>query len=203
MIAQILPLDASHDSEGLTYFVPETLRTSIVAGQLVDIPFREEIMHGVVASVLEWPGEIPEEIRSIASIVFPTPVLSLAQIQTILETAKSSAIHIHKVVALFLTKPVLHRILKYGVHAPEFTLEHPPVSKPKLHFVRDGAKLAEYCAQFESKRTVFIVPSDWYVSRIQTVIAGENIGIFSNDLTETKRAQLWLDIRSGKYETLI
>ncbi len=142
-------------------------------GQLVEIPFREEITQGIVASLREYEGEIPDEVRAVVSIVFAIPVLSEAQVQTILEIAKLSVIHTHKVLALFLTKPVLHRMLKYGIPANENSVSSPRniPAKPVLHFLRESSELASYAASLRVNRTAYIVPSDWYVSRLKETLS--------------------------------
>ena len=206
MIAQIIPIDASYDSQALTYFVPESLR-SIEIGQLVEMPFRDEITYGVVSAVVDFSGVIPDEIRAIVQIVFLTPILNPAQIQTICEIAKESVLHLHKVLALFLPKPVLIRMLKYGIGtSAEVPMPEPSKilkQKPVLHFLKNPEMLASYSQSLDTGKTVYIVPSDWYLSRLQMLFPTNTTGVLPGGMTDTKRAQLWLDVRVMKYPTLI
>lgn len=63
----------------LTYEVPETLRGSIVAGQLVQVPFRNKAKIGLVISVdSEKPANAPEKLREVWDIVDIQPLLGNA-----------------------------------------------------------------------------------------------------------------------------
>ncbi len=111
-LVHVLPIDASQDARGYTYLAQSDILPFLRIGQLVQIPFRNDMTEGIVADIVSCV-DIPEGIKPIQAILCPTPVLNPAQIATILEYASRQAIHIHKVVALFLPSPVRNRVKKY------------------------------------------------------------------------------------------
>lgn len=82
---------------------------------MVEIPLRDNFMYGIVAHLFEISSDMEIlEIKEIKNIAIGTPILHSKQIQTLIQYAEKHAIHIHKVISLFLPTPVRKRILKYG-----------------------------------------------------------------------------------------
>ncbi len=63
-----------------TYLIPETLRSQITPGQLVEVPFRDETLQGVVIGLHDTP---PQDInvRPITTLLDPALALSEVQLQ--------------------------------------------------------------------------------------------------------------------------
>jgi primosomal protein N' len=63
-----------------SYAVPKHLRQQIALGQLVEVPFRNSMLQGVIVGLSDTP---PQDIdtRPIASVLDPTPALTRTQIE--------------------------------------------------------------------------------------------------------------------------
>jgi primosomal protein N' (replication factor Y) len=67
-------------AQTLTYAVPEPWQARVLPGQLVEVPFRETTLQGVIVALTDRP---PEGIapRPITAVLDPTPVVSAVQLQ--------------------------------------------------------------------------------------------------------------------------
>ncbi len=210
LLAQVLPFDASQDAQGYTYLVPEKLVPDIHAGQLVQIPLRENMVQGLVAHLNPISGDSDTtELKEIDSILQLVPLLQPEQIDTLLRYAEKHAIHIHKVAAFFLPAPIRNRIIKYGLDPFEtkilenVALDFP---LPELIFFPDfEIVLQEAGKLLETSGVVVISPSDIFTQRVLSNFSGniETLGIFDAGMTETAKSKSWIDTLRKKYDSVI
>jgi primosomal protein N' len=229
----VLPFDASQDSQGYTYLVPEHLASEIRIGQLVQVPLREHEVQGIVAGLSRIPGDADvSELKEVDAILQAMPLFQPEQVATMLRYAEKHAIHIHKVVALFLPAPIRNRILKYGLEPvgmvlPESEPSESPLPEPRspqdserdtdavpngrtnppeLCFFLDSERLVEAARKLlETPGVAIIVPSDIFTQKILAGFAGkpESVGIFDSGMTETAKSKSWIDTLRKKYDSVI
>lgn len=179
------------------------------------MPLRDNAVQGIVAGL----NRIPEnadvaELKSMDSISQAIPLVQPEQVATMLRYAEKYAIHIHKVVALFLPAPIRNRILKYGLEPfdeglsdwepPEPPPGEPPL--PELCFFRDPERVIEEARKLlETPGVAIIVPSDIFTEKILAGFSGnpESVGIFDSGMTDTAKAKSWIDTLRKKYDSVI
>lgn len=211
VLAQVLPFEASQDAHGYTYIVPQDLSAHIQMGQLVQVPLRGDVAHGIVASLDSIGSEVvTDELKEISRIVEITPLFQLEQIQTMLWYAQKHAIHIHKVVAFFMPAPIRNRIIKHGLNNQNSSvwwcewMEKAPI--PELVFFPDPKNvLIEAWKLLSEPGIVIITPSDIFTQKVLACFSGqrESLGVFDTAMTETARAKFWIDIFGDKYHSVI
>ena len=206
MLLRVIPLESSHDTIGLTYFVPWELESHIEIGQMVSIPVRKDISLGIIADIIREHGTLPEEIKSVISLVSRMPVLAPEQIGVIDDIARSNLIHIHKVASLFLPRPLQKRITKYSLSDTSettFLSKIPPFSgvfsKPKLHYIRESSYFNEVRKTLEGEDCVTIAPSEMYFSADRY----KEWAILQQDATDTARSKFWLSLQSKEFSQAI
>lgn len=208
LLAQVLPFDASQDAQGYTYKVPETLFSDITIGQVVEIPLRDSLVHGIVAHLTHIASDQDiSEIKEIRAISVATPLLHPQQIQTMLRYADKHAIHIHKVVSLFLPAPIRNRVLKYGLESEVVnatsTTEY--ITPELVFFPNSEEALFEAAKLLEQSGVAIITPSDIFTEKILEKYSEnrEKLGIFDARMTETARSKFWIQVLSKKYDSVI
>ena len=111
MFVEVHIPDHSPDHRGFSYFAPEFLRSQIVRGCVVEVPFKDELVPAVVTLVGIPPSE-RGEIKAVAGILLNERVLSEYQIDAAYALAEKYFIFFHVAVSFFLPAAVLKRHLK-------------------------------------------------------------------------------------------
>lgn len=209
-LAQVLPFDASQDTEWYTYRVPEMLLNDIVVGQMVEIPLRDALVQGIVAHLTEISSQVDiSEIKEIRAILIMTPLVHAHQIQAMLGYAEKHAIHIHKVVSLFLPAPIRNRVLKYGLEMTDTDIPWASLWAhilPELVFFPNSEEaLQETVKLLEQSGIAVITPSDIFTEKVLEMCAKnrEELGIFDARMTETARSKFWIQVLLKKYTSVI
>jgi primosomal protein N' len=212
LLAYIIPLSASQDSEGYTYQVPDTLQGAVGIGDLVEIPFRSDIQEGIIADLREVndiPLEELEPLRSIHSILLPS-LLSHAQVQVIMEQARTHCVHIHKVAALFLPAAYRKRIFKHELsridiaHLKEYSDDELGYKNMRLIYIENEEKLIRYARQFLTEPgSVVIAPNQRYIDAIISGITAEWVYVFPADSTDVQKAKAFVEARIWTAQCMI
>lgn len=126
MFIEVIPLDASIDSSGLTYFAPDRAQRDFGVGSIVEIPLRNALVFAVVAR-MDTEAPDTENIRSIASVICAMPILAPYEVETTLAIARRNFVHSHVALSLFLP----HALLRYLEKKSFVALHTPDTSKKK------------------------------------------------------------------------
>lgn len=182
----------------------------IAVGQMVEIPLRDALVYGIVAHLTQISSHVDiSEIKEIRAISIATPLLHAQQIQAMLRYAEKHAIHIHKVVSLFLPAPVRNRVLKYGLEIGDTVVpqEAPRAYKlPELIFFPSSEQVLQETAKLlEQPGIAVISPSDIFTEKILEICtkSREELGIFDARMTETARSKFWIQMLSKKFTSVI
>ena len=117
-------------------------------GQIVEIPYGKSTENGIVAAIhinspIDTNSESYARIKPIHRIVTDSVLLSQYQITMIIEIAKRYMIPIHRVLAIFLTRPILARLERknYAQIVPTTTRSittKTQKSNNSIHIVQDS-----------------------------------------------------------------
>lgn len=112
----IIPLEHSIGIEPLIYSGDLT-DPAIQVGCLVEIPYGKTLEHGIISTIhTECPIDMGSEsylrIKSIDKIITNKMILSPYQIKMICSISSRYMIPIHRVAAIFLSKPIRSRLEK-------------------------------------------------------------------------------------------
>lgn len=232
MLAKIIPHGTSFSTEPLTYFVGDSFRSEIFPGQLVEIPYGKKNILWVVAEISEqnfeknnenfgvavvgkfanFRGENPDEIfdiKSIFTIIDPKPILAPYQLRTIERLAMKYILPIHKALAIFVNEPTLRRLQKYNFPLEPSDKVQKNISKNEIFISKNEIISPQLLVPFLKKNLVIIVPDDILLARFENFfqknpgILSEKIGWYPSEMTDTKRAQAFIDIYNKKSEIII
>lgn len=203
MHADIIPCEASFGTEALTYAVGDSFHSRIRVGQLTLIPYGKKQILGIVARI--YPAETSRsDIRDIHDILSNAPVLAEYHIALIERIALKYLLPIHRVCSIFLPIPLIRRLQKQ-----QFPLiEHIPPSSHspnEIILFRDSPVTANHLASQLMAWVVIIVPDDIFLEQIRSQLESTHHSLLflPNDITDTRRAQSWIDIAQKKYDSII
>jgi len=222
-IAQIIPaLRLKRDLHYFDYLIPETLAKQVKSGQLVEIPFRNQIIKGVILNLLESTEVDSEKIKEIYKIVDPLPFLSSWQ----LELIKYLADYYFVSMAVLL-KMIIPQIPKRSMVSSEKFLQNFKFLKPPqpdleinnvfknresvlLQYFKFEDKIKSYLGLIskvfnENKQIVIICPQLINIKKIFQFLGqyAEQTSILLNDLPKNKYWQEWSKIKSGEVKLII
>ncbi len=149
------------------------------------------------------------EIKEISNIVSEKPILSEYQVTMILRISLKYILTLHKALGIFLSEPILRRLQKYS-----FPLgENPKIFKNFLeknekqydfYISKNEIISPEKILPFFKKSLIIILPDDIVLSRFEKFFEknscewNDAIAFYPNDMTDTKRAQAFIDIYNKK-----
>jgi primosomal protein N' len=86
-------------------------------GQIVEVPYGNKVENGIIAQIhaecpIDQASEAYARIRPISRVVTDKILLAPYQIDMITRIASRYMIPIHRVLAIFLTRPILSRLEK-------------------------------------------------------------------------------------------
>ncbi|MDD2486977.1 MAG: hypothetical protein PHS92_01245 [Candidatus Gracilibacteria bacterium] len=197
MIIEVIPFDISIDDNGLSYFVKDELRSQISIGSIVEIPFRNIILSGVV-SKLDITSE-EGDMKSIVSVICSTPIISEYQIDVIYTLSEKYFIHVHKVLAVFLPKFIYSSLEKKSFVDLSRTVSN---KRP----ISDSEKILYYCSKTdvfkkiseltdEKKGTVIVFPDDFMLDEFlekNNAIKSKSI-IYKNGFSYSKKYKIFIE----------
>lgn len=211
MFVSIIPSLHSLGVEPLLYSFDAPLKNQLQVGQLVEIPFGKNTENGIIAHIYETSpidtlSEAFNRIKPIIKIVTTKTLLDPYQIQMITHISKQYMIPIHRVLAIFLTRPILSRLEKknYEQIEEKNNQEEVEIGKKIISLLQDDIVRPQYLEKYlKWEPTVVILPDDFSIIPYREYFSkNKNFLFVTNDMTDTRRAQAWIDISNGIFPTI-
>ena len=211
MYIEVIPLDASIDAAGLTYFVSDELRLDFSVGSLVEIPLRNSLVPAIVARLDTEVSESMEHIRSIVSIICGAPLLAAYELETTLFLAARYFVHAHKVLSLFLSRS----LLKYLEKKSFIQLTKAPVERkspespqiPRFIHCTEHMDIQEVIHTYiqKSDTLAIVFPDDFsldgYLSRFAE--DSDTMLVIRDGITDTQKYKRFIDVYNGEKKIII
>jgi hypothetical protein len=133
-----------------------------------------------------------------------TPLLAPYQVTMIIELAKRYMLPIHRVLAIFVTRPILSRLEKkeYNQLGKTPTLQQPNTLRltNTLTLLQDGVVTPELVESTISDPTIVILPDGYAMMPYRMRYTDRDDILFvHDDMTDVRRAQAWIDISNGLF----
>lgn len=202
-------------------------------GQIVEIPYGNKLENGIIAEMhtecpIDEASEAYMRIKPMSRIITDKILLAPYQIDMITRIASRYMIPIHRVLAIFLTRPILSRLERKDyeqIEAKNDLFRHPEQSEGsrnidssfvriteqidahshgRIHIVQDNIVTPELVDTYTHDRpTVVILPDDYAMLPYRKYYGDRDDVLFvSGDMTDFRRAQAWIDIANGKYSII-
>lgn len=208
MYIDVIPYDMSFSTEALTYFVGDSFDTDILIWQLVIIPFWKKDIYWIIADISLTPRvDNPENIKEIASIVTSYPLLDRYQLSVIQKISLKYFLPIHKVLAIFLSRPLIKRLEKRN-----FLLEYIPyersITTKKQYFcislgsIIDTETITTLFENVESN-IVLVVPDDLFLEQLKHNWKHVSTLFVGNEETDAMKSKKWIEVYEKKYQIII
>lgn len=179
-------------------------------GQIVEIPYGNKLENGIVAEIytecpIDETSEAYMRIKAMNRIVTDKILLAPYQIDMITQISARYMIPIHRVLAIFLTRPILSRLERKDYEQIE---EKEIVTQKKglglIHIVQDTIVTPTLVDTYtKSWPTVVILPDDYAMMPYRAYYQDRADVLFvSSDMTDVRRAQAWIDIVNGKFSII-
>ena len=204
MYLSIIPFSHSIGASPLTYVWGDICNLDIPLGSIADIPLGKSRENGLIV----WSSDENiwdiQDVKTIHGMITSRTVIAPYQIDMIVFLARRYMIPIHRVLGFFLTRPIIQRLEKYWydtlIEDASYQSEpSTPFWKNELVFFGETIITAEILKKYLQEKTVIICPDDFSLENYRKDFENENTFFFSNDLTDTRKAKAWIDIRNGKY----
>jgi hypothetical protein len=133
-----------------------------------------------------------------------TPLLAPYQITMIITLTKRYMLPIHRVLAIWLTRPIISRLEKkqYSQLGEISTLKYSNTQTPQhsLILLQDGIVTPVLVESQISDRTVIILPDGYAMMPYRMRYTDRDDILFVHeDMTDVRRAQAWIDISNGLF----
>jgi len=116
---------------------------------------------------------------------------------------------IHKALAIFLNEPTLRRLQKYNFPLEKLKKIEENILKNEIFISKNEIISPQLLVPFLKKNLVIVVPDDILLARFENFfqknpeILDKKITFYPSEMTETKRAQVFVDIYNKKSEIII
>ncbi len=209
MYFSIIPFLHSIGVQPLLYHGGDISVEQLVIGSLVEIPYGSHLENGIVAGIynespIDRDSEAHRRIKTITRIITPKRVLSPSQIESIIILSMRYMIPIHRVLWMFLTRPILTRLEKKNYEQlQDAPMLYWDVWLGKLHITRNSIVTAGLVDTYIDWPTVVILPDDFSMMPYRSHYHDRDDILFvSNGMTDVRRAQAWIDISSGVFSII-
>lgn len=206
MLIGVIPIDISFWTEYLTYFVADDLYKYIQVWSIVKIPFKNNIIYWLVS---EKQIDYSWEIKSIVDIVCSFPILSQYQIDLIYKISNKYFLPISQVLWFFLPKYIFNKLEKNSF-SDTYNIEIKTNKKVKtwkinyFHIINKNLDDFIIDSLNNIEDTVLIFWDDFsYNNFVNKFKINENIWLFSNKLSYTKKYNFFIWLLSWKYRYVI
>lgn len=179
-------------------------------GQIIEIPYGNNLEHGIIAQIhtvcpIDETSESYARIKPISRVITNKILLAPYQIDMIVAIATRYMIPIHRVLAVFLTRPILSRLERKNYEQIEEEIKAiPKIWHGQIHIVQDSIVTPELVETYtQGWPTVVILPDDYAMMPYREYYRDRDDILFvSNDMTDTRRAQAWIDINNGRFSII-
>ncbi len=208
--ASIIPFEHSLGITPLLYGGWDLLVTDLEIGQIVEIPYGKQLENGIVAEIhdecpIDETSEAYMRIKPMSRIMTKKTLLAPYQIKMIVAIASKYMIAIHRVLAIFLTRPILSRLERKNYEQ----LEKQEITIPKkwtgcIHIVKDSIVTPALVDTYtQAWPIIVILPDDYAMMPYRESYRDrEDVLFVSGDMTDIRRAQAWIDIANGKFRVI-
>lgn len=204
MLIEVIPLAYSLGTWPLTYFVGDLFNPeNLQVGEGVHIAIGKHEALGFVSRLNVTLARSDIEVREILARETYTPVLAPYQIGMIIYLSERYMIPIHRVAQWFFPRPVAVRLQKRWYPHGKTDLQKLKQSENALHISQKSIINHSIIARFlKDIPQVIIVPDDFTLLDLESHFASEDTLFVFQEMTDTRRAQAWIDIRAGKYKRI-
>ncbi|MFA6423955.1 MAG: primosomal protein N' [Candidatus Magasanikbacteria bacterium] len=205
MIAKVAPIRRMPKKiSELDYLVPPQFHKSITVGQLVNIPFRNRLIYGMITEFKENETEEARgKLKSIENIVWENSALTLKQLSFVIEISEFYNTPLGFVLQSCL--PPLKKTKIKKIQIQNADLMKPAVRKKpeiKLYCNKNGRnKLLEKLIS-STGQTLILVPETSAISEI-LLPPETHPTIINAELSEKEIFDLWFKIRSEEIKIVI
>lgn len=215
MFANIIPHGSSFGTETLTYFVGDSFVSDIAIWQLVKIPYGKKTIFGIVANIFEDEKFLQKfsehnelKIKEIEEIVSIKPIFAEYQINMMIRLSKKYIITLHKILSIFLFSSLFNRLQKYDFPLLLQNNKRKNEIKHEIFLTKNDIIIPEKIFPFFKDGIVIILPDDIMLKNFANFLETqekwrESIFFLPHEITDTRRAQAWIDIFNKKYPIII
>ena len=222
-IAQVIPiLRLKRDLNYFDYLIPEKLSKSVKIGQLVEIPFRNSMVKGVILDLVASSKFGNKKLRQIIKIVEPTPLLAAWQIKLIKDLAQYYFVSMATILKMLI--PEIPKKTRLGqekflqgldfLSAPKSGIKPEQIydsGKPVLlRYYNFADKIGAYLdlvrkALKQDKQILIIAPTLIELKKIYQYLGDfkDEVSVFLNDLPKNKYYYEWLRIKNGQAKIIL
>ncbi len=197
----VLPRRMPRSLPYLDYLVPDNLVDQIQIGQLVNVPFRRQIVFGVVFSLETDDGAVPvSKLKEIKEIVLPNPLLSPAELNFLKEISDFYATSLG-----FLLKSNLLPLKKRKIkEMADFNIcstraENQDFLAPILELYSTKSDKKKYLDSLTTStgQILILVPNVQNVQELYNILSPklqEQILLFSSDTSDKEFFDTWVKL---------
>lgn len=222
-IAQIIPVTRlKRNLHYFDYLIPKDLLRRVKKGQLVEIPFRNKNIKGVIFNLTQQPEKSGIKLKTINQIIDPKSFLNIWQLKLIKFLSDY-----YFVSQSLLAKMIIPEIPKLQRQSKEkflanISFVNPPALNIKidqllrfkkpvlLRYFNFNKKIIAYLALIKkvsakNKQILIIVPQLTDIAKIYQYLNEykDITSVFLNDLAKNKYWQEWLKIKKGQAKIII
>jgi len=194
-----------------TYSIPASLLVNIKVGILVEVPFRNRKLEGVIVAIKQFSSlAIRSKLKPINKIIDQNPVLDPTRLELANWMSNYYLAPIGETIFSMLPTTAKRIVPKDIIKLPPAI--HNP--RPKIYTLYDNFdnRISDYSKIIrktirKNKQVILVFPEIVGKHDIFKKIEGEfdinNIAYLHGNLTRTEHYQNWLDIRSGRKNIII
>jgi primosomal protein N' len=209
MYFSVIPFSHSIGVQPLLYLWGAIMADQLQVGSLVEIPYGNNLENGIVTGIypdspVDPQSETYSRVKTIEKIISSKMILSPYQIEMICAISVRYMIPIHRVLGIFLTRPILSRLEKKNYEQLE-EKEWIINSKwsGKLHITRDRIITPDLVDTYIDWPTIVILPDDFAMMPYRIHYSDrDDILFMSNGMTDTRKAQAWIDIANWVFSII-
>jgi len=221
-VAQIIPLlRLKRDLHFFDYSVPDKFKNLIKAGQLVEIPFRNKNIKGVILDLVTNSKFKSEKLKSINKIIDPLPFLATWQLKLIKEMSKYYFVSMAVILRMIL--PDIPKKIKALKIMPKYdfkVISKEPNQEINQYYQAKNSVLLKY-NKFEDKIGLYlslikkVLEKKSQILIVTPLIADaqkiyqylgqftDQTSLFLNNLPHNQYWQEWLKIKKGQAKIII
>lgn len=222
-IAQIIPaLRLNRNLHYFDYLVPEDLTNTVKAGQLVEIPFRNKLVKGVILNLAESSDLGNEKLKDLEKIIDPLPFLKTWQLDLIKFMSKYYFVSMAMILKMIMPEIPKRTGLAKEKFSQEinFITSLKPEIKIEEYYKSDKPvllrsykledRIKTYLSLIEkvlkqNKQILIIVPTLADLKKIYQYLGDykNDVSVFLNDLSKNKYWYEWLRIKNGQAKIIM